>query len=327
MNARRAQTRGFTLVELLTVIAILALLLALLTPALNQARELARKTVCANNFRNTGQAFHGYAAIREGRFPNRAEANGVEDRWFSFSDGLWYSDGGPWCPLWPNIINREYFKGGDPQFFPSSSDRWKDEPTCGPIIRFWTFDPQDYGVYKPEYLSKRYMQCPNYKAWRGPSGNTNTWTRPWIANLMVTGAAKDGRSSWLEWPGELGKRVSTPKAYGPSYTDYALGTKLTAFGEPGATIMLWETGVARDLWCFDTDQPNGGRITLNDDYRCPPWCGLNGFFAFRHVLPADQDMYQEKAQANVLFVDGHVEAAWPNTDLALPKRFMPALGD
>ena len=331
MNARTPCSRGFTLVELLVVIAILALLMAMLVPTMNQAKELARLSVCATNFRNTGQAFHGYAAIREGRFPNKAAAANIEDRWYMTADGN-FSDSGPWCPCWPNIINREYFMSGNPQCFPSPSDRRKDEPTCGPIIRFWTFWSPDY--YKPQYLSKRYMQCPNYKPWGTPPGISNNWTRPWIANRMATGGVdwefyngEWGVETWQMFPGELGKRVSTPKAYGPYYTDYALGTRLAAFGDPGYTILLWETGWASDVSHFGSDQPNGGRITLNDDYQRPPWCGLNGAFAFRHVLPADQDMYQEKAQANVLFVDGHVEEVGTATPLALAKRFMPALGN
>jgi prepilin-type N-terminal cleavage/methylation domain-containing protein/prepilin-type processing-associated H-X9-DG protein len=50
------KTRGFTLVELLVVIAIIGVLVALLVPAVNAARELARKGQCANNLRNLGQA-------------------------------------------------------------------------------------------------------------------------------------------------------------------------------------------------------------------------------------------------------------------------------
>jgi len=64
-----AVARAFTLVELLVVIAIIAILAALMLPALASARERGRRTVCLSNMRQIGIAIQMYAQENDGRIP------------------------------------------------------------------------------------------------------------------------------------------------------------------------------------------------------------------------------------------------------------------
>jgi prepilin-type N-terminal cleavage/methylation domain-containing protein len=69
LSQRRNGRNGFTLVELLVVIGIIALLISILLPTLNRAREAARRTACLSNLRSIGQLITAYSISAKGQIP------------------------------------------------------------------------------------------------------------------------------------------------------------------------------------------------------------------------------------------------------------------
>jgi prepilin-type N-terminal cleavage/methylation domain-containing protein/prepilin-type processing-associated H-X9-DG protein len=73
VHARHA-SHGFTLVELLVVVGIIAVLVGLLLPAMGRARESAKRTQCMSNLRQLGMAFVMYTNENKGKFPGSGQS-------------------------------------------------------------------------------------------------------------------------------------------------------------------------------------------------------------------------------------------------------------
>jgi prepilin-type N-terminal cleavage/methylation domain-containing protein len=78
-QARRRSPYGFSVVELLVVIGVVAMLISILLPALVRARESAQMTQCMSNLRQWGVAARAYADANGGWLPREGDDG---DKWF-----------------------------------------------------------------------------------------------------------------------------------------------------------------------------------------------------------------------------------------------------
>jgi prepilin-type N-terminal cleavage/methylation domain-containing protein/prepilin-type processing-associated H-X9-DG protein len=157
--------RAFTLLELLVVIAILCLLLAILLPSFNRAREAARRVACMSNLAGMGTGLTGYIFENQGVLPPLAANVVPEASQLPWNDPV----GHPWAPAtglflrWPDFIAK-YFDG-----------EAKPMPlNCSSLGGGWGYSvgvqPQSGNYYEnlPVVESKR-MRCPSQPR-NGPPG-------------------------------------------------------------------------------------------------------------------------------------------------------------
>jgi prepilin-type N-terminal cleavage/methylation domain-containing protein/prepilin-type processing-associated H-X9-DG protein len=216
MNRRLLAKPGFTLVELLVVISIIGILVALLLPAVQSAREVARRAQCQNNLKQYGIAFHNYHSF-VGCFPI---GNVSRTYWTGQSMLLPYLEGGTIYKL----INYQY--PGDCFQYGNSVDQ--QSPMLDPGNQILKVDkcPNDPLAAKIWYAYSGfgYHGCTNYLGMMGTSPTANDGILLSTANggTSVTIAEITDGSSTTIIMGERG--TPTDLYWGWTYCGYGDST-------------------------------------------------------------------------------------------------------
>jgi prepilin-type N-terminal cleavage/methylation domain-containing protein/prepilin-type processing-associated H-X9-DG protein len=302
-NRRRVTRDGFTLVELLVVIGIIALLISILLPALSKARKSANTVYCSANIRSICQAIIMYTAENKGYIPGSPATSGRF---------LWTSD---WSP------------NANDNNCPFISQSWDWQ---APIAKMMQIDFEEGGAISQRL--KRFDTLRNRKEFTCPENQ--------VIAVPYTGSAVQvpvGRmisyntaGQFLLLPpgatgGKLGAGVvetsngaATPAGYGCKITQVGAAAKKIYIADGGRYSTLTDApdvdlayagaggGAYSEMGAFRNDSKSWNRQAAPGNGGTPSKGWDPRAFAFRHGslnLGGPADTYR----LNVGFFDGHVE--------------------
>jgi prepilin-type processing-associated H-X9-DG protein/prepilin-type N-terminal cleavage/methylation domain-containing protein len=268
----KARRTAFTLVELLVVIGIIALLIAILLPALGKAREQAKTVQCGNNMRQIGLAMRMYSNDNGGCIPPGNDFAAPSE----YESGVGGSSFAPHVD-W-NFMDLLWVGG-----YLKTQGRETISPPAGANIKSGT-----YGVYCPSQLSGVF-QCPS-ETRVYPGGFP--WNFQYSYGMNCEAAPTYDPATGLE---TAGRAVSGPPYYG-------------YFRVPRPHVKWNYLKVSKILLCEVYQQEGTVFKACGTDGLSPKAQPAQGGVGvtLRHGSPSTLDINGRNG-ANYLFPDGHVE--------------------
>jgi type II secretory pathway pseudopilin PulG len=196
-RTRLRRAAAFTLVELLVVIGIIAVLIALLMPALSRVRTHAISTQCMSNLRQIGQICHMYAAEHKGYLPP-CQIDVIE----AITGGGMIANG-PGFPAWPSHQLKQhlfkYCSGGTKIFYCPALTLWDGEvPTV--------VTPSTPPITLPAHDPARFEELPVFAD--NSSVRIRYWYmgHPYRPSGLISPPDTDGYAQWQDRDGDGSKR-------------------------------------------------------------------------------------------------------------------------
>ncbi len=313
MRVLLRRVRGFTLVELLVVIAIIGILIALLLPAVQAAREAARRSQCTNNLKQIGLAVHNYADTFKTFPPGVVRESGIVASWQSqlyswtalilpFMEQSTVSDQIDWArPMGfsgPNNVNSDI-----------AQNVWINGYLC-------PSDTREAGTTR--YAPTNYVGClgSNFAGGNTMANSYGSTTRLnrgvfYIRSKEGFNTIKDGTSNTL--------LVSECIIAFPSIERLASSAVMPCItGTDGLVIAShrtrprgksWFNGTQNQNWSFSTLIPPNDKLTEN--HECEGWSNV-GAFAARSYHPGG---------VNACMADGSCDFFSETIDYAMWQAF------